>query len=112
MYSLIPFLLFLLVMYIIFVIYRSFSKGFSSGYKGESLFICANCGFKGNSKTVTNGSFLIEVFLWIMLIIPGMIYSLWRMTSKYKACPKCNAPNMVPMDSPRGKKLEAEFKEL
>jgi hypothetical protein len=73
-------------------------------------FICSNCGYRGSHKVVRRGSSLIEVFLWIMIIIPEIVYTLWRITSKYEVCPKCKAPNMVPMDSPRGKKLEAEFK--
>jgi hypothetical protein len=71
--------------------------------------ICPNCGFAGRPKRITKGSFFIELFLWILLIIPGLIYSLWRLTSRYDACPQCAAPNMVPLDSPRGKKLMEEF---
>jgi hypothetical protein len=71
--------------------------------------ICPNCGFEGKPKRVTKGSILIELFLWIFLIIPGLVYSIWRLTSRYDACPDCTAPNMVPLDSPRGKKLLKEF---
>jgi hypothetical protein len=72
-------------------------------------FICPNCGFEGKPKRVTKGSILIELFLWIFLIIPGLIYSLWRLTSRYDACPQCAATHMVPLNSPRGKKLMQEF---
>lgn len=74
-----------------------------------NLEICANCGFMGQAKKVTKGSFLIELALWLCFIIPGLIYSLWRLTTKHLACPKCNATNLVPLDSPRGKKLQQEF---
>lgn len=72
--------------------------------------ICSNCGLQGKPKTITKGNLLIEIVLWLCLIIPGLIYSLWRQFSKYKACPSCDATNMVPLDSPRGKKLTNEFK--
>ena len=62
---------------------------------------CQNCGVTGKPKTQTKGSFLIEVFLWLCLIIPGWIYSLWRLTSREKVCPSCGAPNMIPVDSPK-----------
>lgn len=64
---------------------------------------CGNCGIVAKPKKVTKGSFWIEVFLWLALILPGVLYSLWRLTSRYEACPKCGAPNMLPLDSPIAK---------
>jgi len=68
-------------------------------------FICSNCEYLGQAKSFTKGSFFLEVALWLCFLLPGFIYSVWRMTSRYKACPKCKMPNMLPLDSPRGKKL-------
>lgn len=62
--------------------------------------LCRNCGYQGLAKTITKGSIFIEIILWICFIIPGLIYSIWRISSRYKACPKCKAPNMVSLDSP------------
>ena len=45
---------------------------------------CNNCGTIGKAKTRTKSSFLIEIFLWFMLIVPGIVYSLWRLTSREK----------------------------
>jgi len=67
--------------------------------------VCSICGYQGKPKTVTKGSIIIELALWIMFVVPGLIYSLWRMTSRYKACPNCLTPNMIPLDSPMGNKL-------
>ena len=74
-----------------------------------SQLICSNCGTVGEPKTVTKGSLLIEIFLWLCLIVPGLLYSLWRLTSRHKACRACGSVNMVPLDSPVGKKLQKEF---
>ena len=71
--------------------------------------ICPNCGYTGKAKSITKGSILIELVLWLFFIIPGLIYSLWRLTTRHPACPQCGATNMVPLDSPRGKKLQAEL---
>lgn len=71
--------------------------------------ICTNCGHTGKAKRVTKGSILIEIVLWCFFIVPGVIYSLWRLTTRYDACPQCGAPNMVPASSPRGKQLAASF---
>ncbi len=72
-------------------------------------FICPNCGNVGTPKTITKGSILIELVLWITFIVPGFIYSIWRLTTRGKACRYCGAGNMVPLDSPRGRKLQSEF---
>lgn len=67
--------------------------------------ICSNCGYVGVPKRVTKGSMGIEIVLWLFFIIPGVIYSLWRGSSKFKACPSCGAQNMIPLDTPNGRKL-------
>ncbi|MBX6334375.1 YqaE/Pmp3 family membrane protein [Candidatus Saccharibacteria bacterium] len=71
--------------------------------------ICPNCGYMGQAKKVTKGSILIEIVLWLCFLIPGLIYSIWRLTSKHLACPQCGAQNLVPLDSPRGRKLQQEL---
>lgn len=71
--------------------------------------ICANCGYEGQPRSVTKGSFAIELLLWLCFIIPGLLYSLWRLSSRHSGCPQCGATNMVPLDSPRGRKLHDEL---
>jgi hypothetical protein len=70
--------------------------------------ICLQCGYVGSSKRITKGSILIEIVLWLAFIIPGILYSLWRLTTRYDACPSCNAPNMIPVNSPKGRELLAQ----
>ena len=65
----------------------------------ENLF-CRNCETIARPKKVTQGSFIIECFLWLMFILPGLIYSIWRLTTRRSVCPKCGAPNMLPLDTP------------
>ena len=67
--------------------------------------VCTNCGFRGKPKCFTKGSILIELVLWICLIVPGLIYSIWRHTSRYNGCPTCGAAHMIPIDSPMARKL-------
>ena len=71
--------------------------------------ICPNCGNIGRPKTVVKGSILIEIILWCFFLVPGIIYSLWRLTTKHSACRYCGAPNLIPLDSPRGRGLAKEF---
>jgi hypothetical protein len=56
---------------------------------------CPNCQYEGKGKTYTKGSTLVELFLWLMFIVPGFIYSLWRLGSKYTGCPQCGFTHVV-----------------
>ena len=64
-------------------------------------YLCTHCLSEGNPKSHTKGSFLIELALWIMFIIPGVIYSLWRLTTRKQVCPVCLSPAMIPASSTR-----------
>jgi hypothetical protein len=74
----------------------------------KKLYVCGNCGFVGQPKKITKGSFVIELVLWLCFLLPGLLYSLWRLTTRAEVCPSCKTPGMIPADSPVGKKLMAE----
>ena len=67
--------------------------------------ICTNCGYVGEPKPITKGSIGMEVLLWLLFLAPGFIYSIWRLASRYDGCPKCKHQNLIPIDSPNGKKI-------
>jgi hypothetical protein len=69
--------------------------------------VCTQCGTIGTGKTLTKGSIIIEFILWLCFIIPGLIYSIWRMTSRVKVCKVCESASLIPVDSPSGKKVIA-----
>lgn len=69
--------------------------------------VCPECGFIGKGKM--QGSLLMELFLFLMFIIPWVFYYLWRGTQKKSVCPKCGCKNMIPVTTPRGKKLVEEY---
>ncbi len=56
---------------------------------------CPNCSYKGEGKTITKGNTSTELLLYILMILPGLIYSLWRIGSRYLGCPKCNYQYVV-----------------
>jgi hypothetical protein len=41
----------------------------------KATHICATCGSVMTPKTHTPGNILVELILWLMLLIPGIIYS-------------------------------------
>jgi hypothetical protein len=67
--------------------------------------VCATCGTTGKTKVITKGSILIEIVLWLCFLIPGVIYSIWRHTTRVDGCRTCGSNELVPTDSPRGKEL-------
>ena len=72
-------------------------------------FICRECGYIGRKKSIRPGSTFIELILILTAVIPGIFYQLWRNSSKKEICPQCNSQNMVPVNSPGGKKVMQEF---
>jgi hypothetical protein len=71
--------------------------------------ICSQCGYMGQPKLYTKGNIFLEILLWFLFLLPGLIYSIWRHMSRFKGCPKCGAPYMVPLDSPRGRQFIEKF---
>lgn len=61
---------------------------------------CKACGTQSRPTTETPGSILIEVVLWLCFLIPGLIYSLWRLNRRHQVCPKCGSEALIPPDSP------------
>lgn len=58
---------------------------------------------------MTRGSLLIEIILWLAFIVPGLIYTVWRHTSRYAACSACGANELVPVTTPGGRELLAKY---
>lgn len=71
--------------------------------------ICSSCGVVGSTQTITPGSFFIELILWLFFILPGLIYSIWRLTQKRVGCGACGASALLPLNSPRGQQLAKEL---
>lgn len=88
-----------------YVLWRALSSIFGKG-TGPAM-VCTTCGHHGPTVSRTRGSLLLEVVLWIMLIVPGVIYSVWRLTTRRPACSKCGGSTLVPADTPVGKQLLA-----
>ena len=71
--------------------------------------VCGRCGHRGETRSVTRGSILIEIVLWLAFLVPGLIYSIWRLTTRQQACSACGAAELVPETSPRGRELLAKY---
>lgn len=69
---------------------------------------CLRCGFAGPPSVSRPGSFAVEVVLWFFFLVPGFIYSVWRLSSNsVVSCPHCSSPGMVPAGSPNAAQMLA-----
>lgn len=46
------------------------------------------------------GNFAIELILWLSFVVPGLLYTVWRLTNREPVCSQCGTPHMIPLDSP------------
>ena len=76
-----------------FVVKYVKTKGGDQGIKNQIK--CPNCQYEGEAKIYTKGSMGIEVILWFFFLFPGLIYSIWRLSSRYKGCPKCGYEHVI-----------------
>jgi hypothetical protein len=60
---------------------------------------CLYCGFVGNPVPNTPGTASMEVRLWFLFLVPGLIYSAWRRLATYQGCAKCGNKHLVAADS-------------
>lgn len=61
---------------------------------------CSACGHEGPTKQITKGSTAIELVLWLLFLVPGLIYSIWRHNSRTAGCEVCGATTLIPPNSP------------
>lgn len=71
--------------------------------------ICENCGSMGYPKLKVKGSLLTEIILWMLFLIPGIIYSIWRHSTAQNICKTCKSISIIPLDSPKGKRMMESF---
>lgn len=96
---------------IFYLIYAAVKGSFGGNGKisGTGTMICQNCGTRGEPKTITKGSTAIELILWLCFIIPGLIYSIWRLTTRQAGCPSCGQAGMIGVNTPNGRLLVEKF---
>jgi hypothetical protein len=61
---------------------------------------CLDCGFVGTPERNTPGTLIMEIGLWIMFLVPGLIYSFWRRSAHYERCGLCGGNHIVGAESP------------
>lgn len=74
----------------------------------QKSMICTACYQENKWKQKTPGSFVLELFLWILFFPVGIIYSIWRLSTRKWIC-ECGNEDFVPANSPRGEIIKAQL---
>jgi len=61
--------------------------------------VCMRCKAVDRVTTITRGSPALELALWL-LVVPGVIYSIWRLRGRVKVCALCGSYDVLPDDAP------------
>jgi len=67
--------------------------------------ICKQCGTAQYGEHVLPGSGWIEFVLYVVYIVPGIIYSIWRRSKKRPTCRACGSRDVVSLSTPVGSQL-------
>jgi len=51
---------------------------------------CPKCGYYGLGRRILPGSDLAEKGLWLLVILPGLAYRLWRLANARVGCSRCD----------------------
>lgn len=73
--------------------------GLSGNPDGSDRIHCTRCGYEGLACEYRAGSTGLEVLLWCLALLPGLIYSLWRRSASFTGCADCRARETVPLSS-------------
>ena len=68
-------------------------------------YVCKSCGSRTYGRKKTQGSIGIEIILWCLMIVPGLIYSMWRVCSRKFVCHVCNHSDLIPSNTPLAQKI-------
>jgi hypothetical protein len=70
--------------------------------------ICPTCQYHGDAVEIPKGTKKTEILLWCCLLLPGLLYTLWRQSrdGRYLGCPQCREGNVRPVKRKEWKTLE------
>lgn len=84
---------------------KSIGDIFSPSKKTNTKHVCTQCGKVADPIKILRGSPVIELFLYLFFLIPGLFYSFWRSNGPTTGCKDCQKDTMISVDSPMGRKL-------
>ena len=78
----------------------------------DYLILCNECHYVGPPLRKQKGNYFICLILLMLLVIPGILYALWRIfSSRIRYCPQCNSEHVIPTHSVAARSKVKEFTE-
>lgn len=65
-----------------------FVFGILTGGRLGPLMYCPQCGLVAQGKIVPRGRLRLEILLWCCGVVPGLLYSIWRVSAS-RVCASC-----------------------
>ncbi len=76
-------------------------------------FICYACANEGAGRKIKRGSGKTEFWIYVLLLVPGPLYSIWRRIGLKRVCTQCGMQTVVKTTSDQGqiakKRLDVEL---
>ena len=73
------------------------------------LVACTRCKAIGYPEWIVPGSTSTELLLWLLFLLPGIVYSLWRSNAATNVCPTCHSKDIVPLSTPAGQEIQRAY---
>lgn len=70
---------------------------------------CTVCHSTTRPKAKPMGNGAVEIILYLFFIVPGLIYTFYRVYSRRQVCRNCGSDRIVPPDSPIVAKITGSF---
>ncbi len=74
-------------------------------------YICKQCGHIGKPKREPQGNSKLEFYLWVILLFPGIFYSIWRRMRYFSHCTRCDSDMLLSIDSLAGRALKEKVED-
>lgn len=87
-----------------FLIYRILT---SDDSPSEEM-VCRQCESVGTPEKEMPGNLAFGCALFFFFVVPGILYSIWRLTNKTNVCQFCGSEDLVPKHSPAGERIIEE----
>ena len=68
--------------------------------------LCVTCRAVSNVRPKPQGSAAVELLLYFLFILPGVIYTFWRASNQSCTCPQCGSREMIPTNTLRAIELQ------
>lgn len=72
---------------------------------------CDDCQHDGETLLTCPGNAAVEIILWCLMLVPGLIYSIWRRRSVKMRCGACGSTALSPLSVTQNTRENSDLSE-